>query len=132
MTAAHQDLAVQHVEVEDGRDVAVGEALQPLELAAGVRLDGDHLRLRVRLLEPPADAHQGAPCAQPGDEDVDLREVFQDFGPRGPVMGADVERVRKLVHDDPATATRQLARLRYRPAHPLSGGHPVDAGAERR
>ena len=52
----------------------------PCSWLPGMRLDGDHLRARIRLLQAMPRAHQRAACPEARDEYVDLRHVFQDLG----------------------------------------------------
>ncbi len=112
-TAADKHLAIEEGEVEDRRDEAVGEALEALELVAGVWLDSDHLCPRIRLFQPLASPHERATGAETRDEEVHLRHVLEDLGPRPDVVGAHVVGITELVEHEPALVLGHLPRYRH-------------------
>ena len=117
---------------EDRRDVAVVEVAQSVDELAGRRLDGEHLDVRVPLLQVAADAEQRARGAEAGDEVGDLGAVAPDLGTGALVVGPGVGRVGVLVEEGPLGV---LGGQGAGPAHgtvrTLGPGRLDDLGAPR-
>ena len=125
------DLPVEHREVDDRRDEAVVERAQALDELALHRLGGDDLGLRVVLLQPPADAHQRAAGAEPGDERGHLVELVEDLDRGAVVVGARVGLVAVLVgHVVGGVGLGHLERQLDRAVRALGALGVDDLGAE--
>ena len=84
------------------------------------------------LLQVPADAHQRAARAEPGDEHVDLGAVAPDLGAGALVVRERVGRVAVLEEEHVARARRRaiFSATRIAPLLPSSAGRQRDLGAE--
>ena len=117
--------------LEHGRDVALVEVAQPLDPLAERRLDGDHLDVRVLLLEEAAGAHQRAAGAEAGDEVGDLRAVLPDLRARALVVGAWVGVVAVLVQEAPLRVLGgQRLGAPHGPVGPFGARREDDLGTE--
>jgi hypothetical protein len=86
---------------EDGRDVPVVEIPEPVDDLAGRRLDGQHLHIRVLLLQVAAHAEQCARGSQSGHEVGHLGAVSPDLWSGPLVVGLRVGGIGILVEENP-------------------------------
>ena len=97
-----EDLPVEPRDVEDRRDVAVGQRAKAVDEVALEGLGRGDDDVRERLAEPLARAHERSARAEPGDEDVDAVERLGDLRARPLVVGPRVRLVSVLVqHEEP-------------------------------
>ena len=82
-------------------DEALVEVAQAVDQLAVPRLGRDDPHLGLVLAEEPADAHQGAGGAEPGDEVGDRRQVGEQLGAGALVVREGVGLVAVLVEHHP-------------------------------
>src|SRR5581483_4657995 len=112
-------------------DEAVLQGAQTHDLLALHRLRGDYLGLRVVLLEPAADPHEGPAGAEAGDERRHLVQLLEDLHRRALVVAARVRLVPVLVgHEVARVRARELERQLDGAIRPLGALRVDDLGAE--